>query len=339
MRQATTGLVIGKFMPPHFGHLALIDFAARRCGRLVVLLGARPGEPIPGPVRLEWLRSLADGNGRITVDYTEEDLPQAPRADRRVSRVWADYLGKRYPDADVLFSSEEYGAFLAEYMGILHVPFDPQRKTIPVSGSGIRRHPLAHWDYLPPPVRAHYAKRVCVYGPESTGKTLMAERLARRFGTVHVPEMARVYLEENNDNRLPVEERQMAEIAEAHAREILKRAPLANRVLFVDTDHLTTKIYWQDFFGRTPEFEPWIAEANRYDLYLLLDVDVPWVADPQRDCGHKREEHMGRFRAELEAIGAEYELIGGKWEERQRRAEEAIVGRWPELRDQLSDNR
>lgn len=338
MRQATTGLVIGKFMPPHNGHLALIEFARQRCGNLIVLLGARLGEPISGQLRLEWLRSLVDGNGRVRVDYTEDDLPEAPRADRRVSMVWADYLKKRYPDADVLFSSEEYGAYLAEYMGILHVPFDPQRTGVPVSGSGIRRHPLAHWGHLPPPVRAHYSKRVCVYGPESTGKTVMAERLARSFGTIHVPEMARVYLEENNENRLPVEERQMAEIAELHAREILKRAPLANRVLFVDTDHLTTKIYWQDFFGRTPVFEPWIAAANRYDLYLFLDIDVPWVADPQRDCGHKREEHMERFRSELEAAGAEYALISGGWEERQRRAEEAIVGRWPELKDQLSDN-
>lgn len=338
MKQATTGLVIGKFMPPHKGHLALIDFASRRCGRLVVLLGARPGEPIPGPLRLEWLRSLADGNGRIKVDYTEEDLPDSPRADRQVSRVWADYLSRRYPEVDVIFSSEEYGAYLAEYMGILHVPFDPQRKGAPVSGSEIRRRPLAHWDHLPPPVRSHYLIKICLYGPESTGKTVMAERLARRFGTIHVPEMARVYLEETNDNRLPTEERQMREIAELHAREIQKKAPLANRVLFVDTDHLTTKIYWQEFFGRTPQFEPWIVEANRYGLYLLLDIDVPWVADPQRDCGHRRREHMELFRAELEAIAAEYVLIRGGWEERQQRAEEAITARWPELKGQISGN-
>lgn len=335
MRQATTGLVIGKFMPPHNGHLALIEFARQRCGNLIVLVGARPGEPIPGPLRLEWLRSLADGNGRVRVDYTEDDLPEAPAADRRVSRAWADYLRRRYPDVDVVFSSEAYGGYLAEFMGILHLPFDPGRKAHAVSGTAIRENPLRHWGHLPPPVRAHYVKKVCVYGPESTGKTVMTERLARRFNTAFVPEMARVLF----PDRMPAHEGEMRAIAEAHAREIVKTAPQADRVMFVDTDHLTTKIYWQDMFGRTPDFEPWICQANRHDLYLLLDIDVPWVADPLRESGQRRGEHLARFRAELEAASAEYVLIGGGWEERQRRAEEEVVGRWPELKGRTQENK
>ncbi len=326
MRHSTNGLVIGKFMPPHNGHLALIEFARQRCGNLVVLVGARPGEPIPGPLRLEWLKALADGNGRVRVDYTEDGLPDAPRPDRQVSKAWAEYLMKRYPDADVIFSSEGYGAYLAEYMGILHVPFDPGRKAHGISGTAIRQDPLKHWDHLPPPVRAHYVKKVCVYGPESTGKTVLTEHLARRFNTAFVPEMAR----ELFIDRMPAHEGEMRMIAEAHAREIVRRAPLANRVLFVDTDHLTTRIYWQDLFGRSPEFGGWISDANRYDLYLLLDIDVPWVADPLRESQHRRAEHMERFRRELDRAGAEYVLINGSWEERRLRAEAEVLKRWPE---------
>jgi len=322
-----TGLVIGKFMPLHNGHLALFDFARERCGKLIVLVGAKKGEPMPGPLRLEWVKSALASNPAARVDYTDDDLPDAPHSDRTVSKAWAEYLKRKYPEVNVIFSSEPYGDYLAEYMGIRHQPFDPDRERTVISGTAIRANPLKHWNSIPAHVRPYFVKKVCIYGPESTGKTVLTENLARRFGTVFVPEMARVLL----SDRMPVDEAEMQAIDESHAREILARAPQANKVLFVDTDHLTTKIYWEDFFGRTPEFAPWIAEANRYHLYLLLDIDVPWVADPLRECGDRRQQHMGRFRRELEAAGAEYELVSGGWEERQRRAEEAVLKRWPEI--------
>lgn len=334
MKSEEVGLVIGKFMPLHQGHLALLDFARSRCRRLVVLVGARPGEPIPGPLRLEWVREAIGRHSSVAVEYTEDDLPDAPQSDREVSRVWAGYLSKRFPEAGTIFSSEPYGDYLAGHMGIRHVPFDPDRRAVPVSATDIRQNPLRHWEYIPTHVRPHFVKKVCLYGPESTGKSMMAEQLARSFGTAFVPEMARVLF----PDRMPSLEAEMQVIAESHAREINRMAPMADRVLFVDTDHLTTKIYWQDMFGRTPRFEPWIAEANRHDLYLLLDIDVPWVADPLRESGHLREDHRRRFRDELDRAGVEYVVISGGWAERRRRAEQEVVGRWPELGGQLINN-
>ena len=321
-----TGLVIGKFMPPHNGHVALVKFAAGRCDRLIVLVGARQGEPIPGPLRREWMRQVFSGHPNISIEYTDDDLPDSAESSRSVSKAWAEYLLGRFPGVSVIFSSETYGDYLAEYMNIRHVPFDPGRKGVAISGREIRANPLKYWEHIPEKVRPFFVKKVCVYGPESTGKTVLTEYLARYFSTAFVPEMARVHLGDRQ-----VVEPDMPVIAGLHAREILARVVEANRILFVDTDHLTTRIYWRHFFGRALEFPGWIHEANTFDLYLLLDIDVPWVADPQRYSEDCREEHMNQFRRELDNAGIEYVTVRGSWEERNRAAVWAVLDRWPEL--------
>src|SRR5438105_15460655 len=50
---------------------------------------------------------------------------------------------------------------------------------------------------LAPNVRACLVKRVAIVGAESTGKTTLAEELARHFDTVWVPEYGREYTEVN----------------------------------------------------------------------------------------------------------------------------------------------
>jgi hypothetical protein len=65
----------------------------------------------------------------------------------------------------------------------------------PISGTAVRSNPLGCWDFLEPPVRAWYAKRICLVGAESTGKTTLAQMLAERYQTVWVPEYGREYSE------------------------------------------------------------------------------------------------------------------------------------------------
>ena len=55
----TTGLVLGKFLPPHAGHLYLIETALREVDHLTVLVCSLEREPIPGALRFHWMRELA----------------------------------------------------------------------------------------------------------------------------------------------------------------------------------------------------------------------------------------------------------------------------------------
>ena len=71
---------------------------------------------------------------------------------------------------DVVFASEPYGAPLAACLGARFIPVDLGRAAVPISATAIRAAPQACWPMLPPPVRAHYPRRVAVVGPEASGK-------------------------------------------------------------------------------------------------------------------------------------------------------------------------
>ncbi|HYT89033.1 MAG TPA: hypothetical protein VEL76_10015 [Gemmataceae bacterium] len=153
---ALTGLIIGKFMPPHHGHLHLIAAAQRRVGRLTVLLCSRPGEAIPGDLRLRWLEELCP---EAYVLHLAHDLP-IDYADPAVWDLWIAAIRRLYPAGpDFVFSSEDYGAELARRLGAEHALIDRKRARVPVSGTQIRERPFDCWDFIPDCVRPYFLGR------------------------------------------------------------------------------------------------------------------------------------------------------------------------------------
>jgi nicotinamide riboside kinase len=98
----------------------------------------------------------------------------------------------------------------------------------------------------------------------------------------------------------------------------------ANRILFCDTDLLLTTVWSETLFGDCPAWIRQAAAARTYDLYLLLDVDVPWVDDSQRYLPHQRQAFFERCRAVLEQHGRCYVVIRGTWPERLVHARAAV---------------
>jgi nicotinamide riboside kinase len=99
----------------------------------------------------------------------------------------------------------------------------------------------------------------------------------------------------------------------------------AARIVVLDTDLVSPAVYSRHYYGDCPA---WVAaEAGRRlgELYLLHHVDVPWVADgTQRQQPERRAELFERFRETLVQAGARVEPVCGDWEERRRRAEQAV---------------
>ena len=316
-----TGLVLGKFMPLHQGHLELIRFARAHCDRLIVLVGVSAGEPIAGPLRRQWVEQTLAGQPGVEVHYMDDEMPQAAEASRFVSKAWADYLSARFPEVSTIFTSEAYGAYVAEYMGIAYRDFDPPRRQVPVSATLIRNDPFTHWDFIPPAVRPYFVKKICLYGPESTGKSMLAERLARHFHTVFVPEMARFVITSSTECTFE----DLTAIAEAQARAVNEKLAGANKLLFCDSDLLTTKVYGEYMFSRTPVFEPWVEAANQYDLHLFLETDVPYVQDGTRLGAATRPALRTAFLAALQASGFPFAIVSGDWDQRFQQAV-ALVG-------------
>lgn len=322
-----TGLVLGKFMPPHRGHEALIRFALEHCDRLIVLVCAYAHEPIPGPLRLDWVKKSFASDASIDVEYCDEALPNAPFSSREVSKAWADYLVQRFPQLTHIFTSESYGDYVAEYAGITHMAFNPERNLVPVSATLIRQSPFRYWKEILTPARPYFVKKVAIVGAESTGKSTLAEQLAAQYKTVFVPEQARDLVP---DSKTCTWE-DLLKIGTAHAAAIEDELKVANRLLFLDTEINTTKAYGQYLFGRTPEFSAHIEHLNYADLYLLLDTDVPYVQDGTRLDETDRNAMQAAHLAQLQSADITPVIITGSWEERFRAACAAIHSRFADI--------
>lgn len=307
------GLVIGKFMPIHQGHIALINFAADQCDELIVSMSYTDKDPIPAPLRFSWVCEIFKERPSIKPfmvkdDFDNEYLPLIHR-----TRIWSEFIFRTYPTIDVLFSSEDYGEPFAKYLGVKHQAFDPARKKFAVSGTRIRNKPFQYWDYIPAVVRPYFVKLVCFYGPESTGKSTMAERMAERYQSEFVPEVARELITSND---FSVDD--IIKIGYAHALRIEEKKKVANKILFCDTDVITTQIYSRHYLNVVPEVLLELEGKVHYDRYFLMDIDVPWVADGLRDLGEQRETMMTVFKDALNKRGIPYIFVTGSQDEREK---------------------
>jgi NadR type nicotinamide-nucleotide adenylyltransferase len=159
--------------------------------------------------------------------------------------------------------------------------------------------------------------RVAVTGSESTGKTTLARDLAEHFGTVWVPEYAREYAATRTSlTSKPLEATDVEPIARGQIEAEDRGLATAKRLLVLDTDLVSTVVYARHYYGDCPAWVEQAARARRADLYLLCDIDVPWVADPARDLPHMREHMQALFATTLDALGGRYVTIRGPWRER-----------------------
>lgn len=318
-----SGFVLGKFLPLHKGHLALIDFAKSNCDLLYVILCFTDNEEIDRHTREKWLAEelkSRENTRLISFSYSDEQLPNTSVSSRTVARQWAHEIKKIVPDARVVFSSEPYGDYLAEYMNIRHIKFDEGRKQFPVSGTSIRNNPLQNWDYLTDSAKPWYVKKIVLLGSESTGKSELTQKLAAQFHTVFVPEMARDVIGKTNECTYE----NLEEIALRHAGEINQQVKQATRLLFIDTDIHITQSYSRFLFNRELAVSNSIKEANRADLYFFLETDCPFIQDGTRVDELQRENLSRCHKEELKRNDVRYITLDGNWDNRFQKAVKII---------------
>lgn len=152
-------------------------------------------------------------------------------------------------------------------------------------------------------------KKIAIVGPESTGKSTITQQLAKHYHTLWVPEYARYYCA-----ALATPCDLQDEVNMFHGQLALEDAILAiaeKDLVFCDTTFLTVKIWSDEVFAETPKIVLDALPQYHYDLYLLMDIDLPWQEDPLRDFPHKREYFMQVWHNELQALNANYRVIGG----------------------------
>lgn len=164
-------------------------------------------------------------------------------------------------------------------------------------------------------------KRIALIGPESTGKSTLAEQLAEHYRTVWVPEHSREYITAlDRDYTLD----DIVIIAQQQAIAESELAEKANDYLFADTELILAKVWCEDVFDECPY---WIKEnisRQSYHLYLLTSPDLPWEPDGVRENGSRREYFFGLYKKHLDELKQDYAVITGTGDDRLRNAIRAI---------------
>ncbi len=324
-----SGLVFGKFMPMHEGHVNLLNFASNSTQRLTILVGTMPHEPIPGEIRFQWVKKQFPN---ANVIHQNEVLPQDPSEHPDFWNIWKENIKGHCPNEefDVLFGSEDYGWKMAEVLGITYIPVDRVRDLVPISGTEMRTKPMKNWDYLPNVVRPYFLKRVAIVGPESTGKSTLTKKLAEYYETAFVGEYARSLLDEYVAHKgyQPGEVRyeDIPTIARGQCATEDSLAYRANRVLFCDTELLTT-VFWSDhYFKKCPEWIEHEAQKRKYDLYILLEPDISNVDDTERPMTDvlDRQNYAAWWEQTLTKKGDPFIKVKGNWNERMAKSVKAI---------------
>jgi NadR type nicotinamide-nucleotide adenylyltransferase len=167
----------------------------------------------------------------------------------------------------------------------------------------------------------NHIPKIAVVGPESTGKSTMSDYLAAHYQTIAVPEYARGYCANLTEPCTWQDEINMFYGQLALEAELL---PQANKVLICDTTFITVKIWSDEMFGKAPQQVLDELPKHPYDLYLLLNIDLPWQDDPLRNFPTMRQHFMDVWYKELDALNANYVLISGTGNDRYESAIRAI---------------
>jgi nicotinamide riboside kinase len=159
---------------------------------------------------------------------------------------------------------------------------------------------------------------IVITGPESTGKTELAQALALELNCQWVPELSRGFIEQLGR---PYQISDVETIARLQIQQFQKVLAGNRNFTIFDTGLIITKVWFDVVYQQCPD---WLTEAIQKlpkCLHLLCATDIPWAPDPVRENGGKmREKLFDSYKQELEFFGFPYEIIYGLGSERLKNA-------------------
>lgn len=319
------GMTLGKFAPLHQGHQFVIETALAEMDHTIVLIYDCPELDVaPLPIRSQWIRDLYPQLEVVEI----WDGPTETGLDPTITSKHDVFLRKLLAGRGIthFYSSEPYGAHVSQALGAIDRRVDVSRELFPVSATCIRDNCHEHRHFLSTRVLRDLILQVVFLGAPSTGKSTIAEALAKEFKTVFMPEYGREYWEQHQVNRRLSQE-QLLEIAVEHRRREDELLRQADRYLFIDSD-ATTTLQFSYYYHQAAHSELCRLASqtrDRYDLFFLCDIDIPYDDTWDRSGDVSRSAMQRRIIEDLRARRIHFQTLSGPLEERLHQVRQVLT--------------
>lgn len=331
---STRGLAVGKFWPPHAGHVRLIRKLTTNCERVFILVCASKNQVPSGIQRSMWLQAMfPEAEVVVDNDWCAWHYPGECRTS--CTELWAGRVKELgLLPIHVVAAGESYAEGFAKALQAKCIWLDRHDEVS--RGTSIREDLAGNWLELPRVVRAGLYRRVVILGAESTGTSTLASDLSRCLNAPLVAEVGRTYswqlfAQAGSMGAISWSEENFWQIVNSQIQ--LERDSIWGDLeslpgtfgpwLVCDTDTLATVAWWERYLNHDNKAIQKFANSRLADFYVHTSPDGIEFddSDPLRDGAHVRLAMSDRFRALLVTSGRPWLEVAGS---REARVEQVI---------------